>query len=220
MDRIACPCEFKFADDGAGTGTVEGYASVFNLLDRGGDIVKPGAFKASIAAWKKKKTSLPMLWQHDPSEPIGIWTEFAEDEKGLKAKGAFTPDDPAAAVARARVKHGTVSALSIGYKTIAYDIDRTTGVRLLTKVDLWEISLVTIPMLPEAVISGVKTEFDAPLWEQALRDAGLSRSEAKRATSVARKLVLRDAGQSGPAPCEAAADVLMQLRKASELLRT
>ena len=74
LDRLAFPCEFKFSDEG--TGTVEGYASVFNLLDRGGDIVLPGAYKASLASWRKRKSAVPMLWQHDPYEPIGIWTEF------------------------------------------------------------------------------------------------------------------------------------------------
>jgi HK97 family phage prohead protease len=221
MDRIAFPCEYKFTDEGAGT--IEGYASVFNLLDRGGDIVLPGAFKASLGAWRKKKQAPPMLWQHDPYEPIGIWTDVAEDDKGLKVKGEFTPDDPTAQVVRARIKHGSVKALSIGYRTLEDEIDRTTGARRLKKVDLWEISPVTFPMLPEAQISGVKSDmlakFNPRELEEALREAGLSRADAKKGVDVFRKSLQREAGEQGPAPREAAKDVLMELRKASELLR-
>jgi HK97 family phage prohead protease len=127
---------------------------MFNLLDRGGDIVLPGAFKASLADWRKRKAQPPMLWQHDPYTPVGVWTELAEDEKGLKVTGELILDVPQAAAARALCLAGAVKGLSIGYRTIDYEIDRKTGVRKLKKLELWEVSLVTFPMLPEAQISG------------------------------------------------------------------
>lgn len=216
MDHLDFDCELKFADD---TGIVEGYASVFGLLDRGGDIMMPGAFKATLADWRRKKSLPPMLWQHRPEMPIGVWTDLTEDEKGLKASGQLIMEVPQAAVCRALIKGGAVKGLSIGYRTIDADIDRTTGARHLKKVDLWEISPVTFAMLPEAQITGVKG-FDDRSLEQAFRDEGLSIREAKLAVSVVRKQVLRDEGQTEPAFRDGMKDALMSLRKAAELLRT
>jgi HK97 family phage prohead protease len=116
MDRINFPCEFKFAGDDA-PGTVEGYASVFGALDQGGDMVMAGAFKSSIADWKKRGQLVPMLWQHDPDEPIGVWPELQEDDKGLRVKGELILDVPQAKAARALMRAGAVTGLSIGYQT-------------------------------------------------------------------------------------------------------
>ncbi|MFA7505288.1 MAG: HK97 family phage prohead protease [Burkholderiaceae bacterium] len=219
MDRLAFDLEVKLADGGA-EGTIEGYGSVFGLLDRGGDIVMPGAFKASLAEWRKKKALPPMLWQHDPWQPIGVWTEASEDEKGLKLTGQLVLDVAMAKEARALIGAGAVKGLSIGYRTKDHEIDRTTGARKLKKVDLWEISLVTFPMLPEALISGVKTSIDDRELERALRDEGLSHREAKLAVSVVRKQqVLRDGGQTEPTSRDGMKDVLMSLRRAGESLR-
>lgn len=214
MHRLAFDCEIKLAGEDAAAGTIEGYGSVFGLVDRGGDIVAPGAFKASLAAWKKKKQAPAMLWQHDSYSPIGVWTDLVEDDHGLKLVGQLVLDVPTAASARALIAAGAVKGLSIGYRTLDYEIDRTTGVRTLKKLELWEISLVTFPMLPEAQISGVKGEFDARSFERALRSEGLSEREAKLAVSVARKLDLRDGGQDERAPRDGSAELLQSLRKA------
>lgn len=221
MDRLAFDCEFKLADGSdTAAGVVEGYASVFGLLDRGGDIVMPGAFKASLTDLRRRKAAVPMLWQHDPSQPIGVWTDLVEDEKGLKVKGELVLGVKAAEEKRALMQAGAVKGLSIGYLTKDHEIDRATGARRLKKVDLWEISLVTFPMLPEAQASvkGIE-EFDPSQWERAFRDEGLSNREAKLATSVARKLIRRDGGPSEPAPRDGAADVLMALRRATASMR-
>lgn len=212
--------DFK-VDTGEGSaGTVEGYGSVFNLLDRGGDIILPGAFKKSLAEWRKSKNAVPMLWQHDASEPIGIWNELKEDDKGLRVKGELVLDVPKAQAAYSLMKKKAVKGLSIGYRTKQSEIDRTTGVRKLKEVELWEISLVTFPMMPEAQITGVKNEFDAHLWEKTFRDGGLSNREAKLATSIARKLSRRDdADQTGIPNRDGLRDVLLKLRKLNETLR-
>jgi HK97 family phage prohead protease len=219
MDRLSCELEVKLASDDATEGTIEGYGSVFGLLDQGGDIVMPGAFKASLAEWRRKKAMPPLLWQHDPWKPLGIWTELEEDEKGLRVKGQLILDLVAAKDARALIAAKAVRGLSIGYRCVDHEIDRTTGARKLKKVDLWEISLVTFPMLPEAQISGVKGFNDRDL-EQAFRDEGLSHREAKLAVSVVRKQhVLRDGGRTEQTPRDGVGDLLMSLRKATESLR-
>ena len=169
-------------------GTIRGYASIFGNVDKGGDIVAPGAFKKSIKARKGKV--LPMLWNHDPGHPIGKWTVIEEDERGLKIEGRITPGVSKGAEVLAMVRDGVIDGMSIGYATIKADYDEVTGVRTLKEVELWEVSLVTFPMNTEATVQGVKalsiddardiTERD---WEDILtgkRDAiRLSRSTAQ-----------------------------------------
>jgi Escherichia/Staphylococcus phage prohead protease len=135
-------------------GSVEGYASLFGEVDQARDMVMPGAFRETLKARGLRK--IPMLFQHDPSEPIGIWLDLKEDFRGLKARGRLIPD-----VARARellslIKAGAIDGLSIGYRTVRGQIDPKTRVRRLYQVDLWEISIVTFPLLNGARVSAVK----------------------------------------------------------------
>lgn len=211
------PLELKFD---AETGEFEGYCSRFGLLDRGGDIMQPGAFKASLASWRKRKLMPPVLWQHDSSKPVGAWTELKEDDVGLWGRGKLLLNIQAGKDARELVAAKIVTGLSIGYVTEDRDYDRTTGARLLKKVELWEISLVTFPMLMEAQVASMKGDLEPKALERALRDeAGLSISEAKAAISVFRKHTLRDAGSVEPALRDGAAEMLMTLRKATQALR-
>jgi uncharacterized protein len=210
--------EVKLAGDDATAGVVDGYGSVFGLLDRGGDIVMPGAFKASLADWRKKKALPPMLWQHDPYTPIGVWTDAAEDEKGLKLTGQLVLDVPQAASARALIAAGAVKGLSIGYRTRDYEIDRETGVRRLKKVDLWEISLVTFPMLPEALISGVKSLDPRALEAELRQHCNLSNAAAVKAVAIV-KQHLRDGGVSPDQDArDGVKDLIMSLRRAGTAL--
>lgn len=216
--------QLKLADPGkdVSEGTIEGYGSVFKLLDRGGDIVMPGAFKASLADWKRKSALPPMLWQHDPSNPIGVWTEMIEDEHGLKVRGELILDVPQGKIAHSLVKKGAMNGLSIGYRTRDYEYDRNTGARRLKKVDLWELSLVTMPMLEEAQISGIKNDqsnFNPREVEASLREAGLSRADAVKATAVLRDWFQRDAGTKEAAPRDEVRDALMELRKLNQAIR-
>lgn len=125
---------------------IEGYASVFGVPDRGGDVVAKGAYKASLAA---RACAVKLLWQHDPSQPIGVWDEIAEDERGLRVKGRLLTDLRQGAEAHALLRAGAIDGLSIGYRTKKATSDGK-GHRHLTQVELWEVSLVTFPMLPEA----------------------------------------------------------------------
>ncbi|MBM3605836.1 MAG: HK97 family phage prohead protease [Alphaproteobacteria bacterium] len=130
---------------------IEGYASLFGLTDQGGDAVLPGAFKASLARLAAKGDKVRMLWQHDPTRPIGVWDEIREDDKGLWVKGRLLPEVAQAREAAALIQAGAIDGLSIGYRTIRAERDQK-GRRALAEVELWEVSLVTFPMLPEAKV--------------------------------------------------------------------
>lgn len=137
---------------GAGQ-SLEGYASIFGKADAGGDIVEAGAYRASLARLGKAGIRIKMLWQHDPSQPIGVWEEVREDATGLYVKGRLLADVGRGREAVALLEAGAIDGLSIGYRTIRADRD-TKGQRHLREIDLWEVSLVTFPMLSEARVTG------------------------------------------------------------------
>lgn len=135
-------------------GAVEGYASLFGEVDQARDMVMPGAFGQTLKARGLRK--VPMLFQHDPSEPVGVWLEIAEDWRGLRARGRLIPDVMRAKELLSLIKAGAIDGLSIGYRTVRGQIDPKTRVRRLYQVDLWEISIVTFPLLLGARLSAVK----------------------------------------------------------------
>ncbi|MTH77200.1 HK97 family phage prohead protease [Paracoccus aestuariivivens] len=130
---------------------VEGYASLFGLVDQGGDVVVKGAYAASLKRVADRGYKIRMLWQHDPTRPIGVWDEIREDEKGLWVKGRLLPEIAQAREAAALISAGAIDGLSIGYRTVSAERD-AKGRRLLSEVELWEVSLVTFPMLAEAKV--------------------------------------------------------------------
>lgn len=136
-------------------GTFAGYASVFNVVDLGGDSVQPGAFTKSLKA--KPAAKVKMLRGHDSSEPIGIWTSIVEDSRGLKATGHLILETVKGRETYALLKAGALDGLSIGYRTKKESFDQTKKIRLLNELELHEISVVTFPMLPTATISRVKS---------------------------------------------------------------
>ncbi len=130
---------------------IEGYASLFGLTDQGGDAVLPGAFAASLARLVGRGDRVRMLWQHDPAKPIGVWDEIREDGKGLWVRGRLLTEVAQAREAAALIGAGAIDGLSIGYRTIRAERDGK-GRRVLAELELWEVSLVTFPMLPEAKV--------------------------------------------------------------------
>jgi HK97 family phage prohead protease len=128
---------------------IEGYASLFGAADQSGDIVAPGAYGGSLASLSGAGRRVKMLWQHNPAEPIGVWDEVREDAKGLYVKGRLLPDVARAREAAALIEAGAIDGLSIGYRTVKSTKDGQ-GRRLLSELELWEVSLVTFPMLPDA----------------------------------------------------------------------
>ena len=135
-------------------GKVEGYASLFGEIDQARDMVMPGAFAETLR--KRGLRRIPMLFQHDPAEPIGVWFEMREDFRGLWARGKLIPDVQRAREVLALVKTGAIDGLSIGFRTVKGRIDPKTRVRRLEAIDLWEVSIVTFPLLNGARVRSVK----------------------------------------------------------------
>lgn len=165
-------------------GTFEGFGSVFGNVDSYKEVVAPGAFTETLAAWKALGRLPPVLWQHRSGEPIGPYLEMEEKPVGLWVKGQLLVDDvQKAKEAHALMKAKAVNGLSIGFVTREDSYDRVTGIRTLKKVDLWEVSVVTFPANPAAQISSVKSAIDAVQTlseaEDFLRDVGrLSKAQA------------------------------------------
>lgn len=165
--------EHKFARFGDGIAlkdgaVIEGYASLFGEPDQGGDIVARGAYAASLQALATAGRRVKMLWQHDPAQPIGVWDEVQEDARGLRVKGQLLDTTQRGREAAALIAAGALDGLSIGYRTVkATKNDK--GQRLLQELELWEVSLVTFPMLPSARVAakGDTPETDAALREMA-----------------------------------------------------
>lgn len=124
---------------------IEGHASLFGLADLSGDVVHRGAFAETL----RRKSSVPMLFQHDPDEPVGVWTLLREDARGLYVRGEILGEGPRGRTVAGLVTRGAVDGLSIGFRTRQSGARRPRG-RDLYDIDLWEVSIVTFPMLPQA----------------------------------------------------------------------
>ena len=96
-------------------GVFSGYASLFEIADSQGDMVERGAFRASLEAWRTKGRRPAMLWQHDPNEPIGLWTHLEEDAAGLRVEGRLLLSVQAGAEAHEHLKMGTVLGTCLDY---------------------------------------------------------------------------------------------------------
>ncbi|SNR60945.1 HK97 family phage prohead protease [Puniceibacterium sediminis] len=157
---------------------IEGYASLFGACDQGNDVVAAGAYLSSLKRLKSEGRAVKMLWQHDPAQPIGIWDEVHEDSRGLYVKGRLLDSVEKGREAAALIAAGAIDGLSIGYRTVrAAKNDK--GQRLLTELELWEVSLVTFPMLPSArVASKGETLNDAALCKLAIALEGARREMA------------------------------------------
>ena len=186
-------------------GVIEGYAAVFGNIDRGMDKLLPGAFAKGLAAAQKAGRTIKMLWQHDPSWPIGVWDELTEDARGLKAKGRLIMGVPKAQEVYALMKGGAIGGLSMGYMTLKHGYEG--DVRILQEVDLYEVSPVTFPMNEKAKITAVKSHGIEDIidklgagdrltereFERMAKGLGLSNSQAERAARIHLK------GQGEPA---------------------
>ena len=146
-----------------GGSLVSGYASLFGKRDQGGDVVQKGAYAVSLAALAKAGRQVKMLWQHDPAQPIGVWDEVREDALGLFVKGRILTEVEKGREAAALLSAGAIDGLSIGYRTVKSERDGK-GQRLLSELELWEVSLVTFPMLPEARVAAKGDEPGDDFW--------------------------------------------------------
>lgn len=160
---------------GAPDGTIEGYGSIFNVVDSYSDIVVKGAFLDSLGRLKAEGRGVKMLWQHDQGCPIGVWDEVREDDRGLYCKGRLLLDVDKAREAYALMKAGAIDGLSIGYECRKWthcmpdEVEGRIGakywagpmgmggqIRLIEQCDLWEISVVTFPACTPATVDAVK----------------------------------------------------------------
>lgn len=229
--HLETACEVKFCKlDLKGVsldGSFEGYASLFGREDLSRDIVERGAFRQSLKA--RGTTGVKMLFQHDAAQPIGVWDRLYEDARGLFARGLFARGRLMTNVARAREVHalmraGAVDGLSIGFRPVTARTDRRSGVRRLLRIDLWEISVVTFPMQPDARVTTVKaapfdgkwpTEREFERW--LTQDAGFTRSQARSLIRDGLKGLtpMRDAGEGLPGGRR----LKRQIEEAAHLLR-
>lgn len=180
--RQAAGLETKFvAFDQVATvaedGRIEGYASLFGEADQSGDVVAEGAFAKGLAAMRGQGRSVKLLWQHDPGEPIGVWDSVSEDERGLRVRGRLLSEVRRGAEALALLRAGAVEGLSIGYRTVRAG-RLPEGGRLLQEVELWEVSLVTFPMLPSARASAAAADAEEAALAEAL-NAALSEARGR-----------------------------------------
>lgn len=159
-------------------GTFQGYLSVFGNVDLQGDKIKKGAFSESI----KGREKFPLLWQHDPSSPIGVFSAV-EDDHGLKINSALNLETVKGKEAYALLKQGAVSGLSIGYEPVKYSWENS-DIRVLEQVKLWEGSIVTFPANPQATVTTVKSTVpfqDLPLADiEREWDADRAKSRLRR----------------------------------------
>jgi HK97 family phage prohead protease len=209
--------EIKSVSD---AGVIEGYGSTFGgPPDLGGDIVMPGAFVDSLAEHRRKGTMPLMFFGHQSNNlTIGSWSDMAEDGKGLWTQGQLDMDDPFATKIRNKLQRKEMRGLSIGYDVKSAEPDpKRSSVRLLKKLDLWEVSIVNLPMNPRAAVDTVKSYThngnlpSLPEFEEFLREAGFSKSQAKAIAGKGLAPLLR---------CEAGNDQAAFAAKLAERLRS
>ena len=177
MKRAKLPLDLQ--DTKEGPPRFSGYAAIFKSVDRDGDLIEAQAFAESL-----EKGELPaLLWQHDPTKPIGKILDARVDQKGLFIQAELSSAGQGRE-AYDLLKLKALDGLSVGFVTKVASRDPATGVRAISKADLVEISLVTFPAHSDARVTTVKSmrpEFllTKKAFERFLRDQGLSRREAR-----------------------------------------
>ena len=136
----------------------EGYASLFHVADGAGDIVAPGAFTRSLV--RRPAPKVRMLHQHFAHEPIGVWTTIKEDARGLYVRGRLNADVQRAREVAALIAQGALDGLSIGFRAVRARRDAARNTRTLLEIELWEISVVTFPLLAASTVTAIGTKHD------------------------------------------------------------
>ncbi len=154
IKHIARPLAIKTL---AADGLFSGYASVFGVVDHQNEVVAPQAFTRTLAGWRAAGRMPAMLWMHDPAQPIGLWLALQEDRKGLAVQGRLALRTQKGGEAYELLKMGALTGLSIGYRVVASKVDGKRKARMLTDLELFEISLVTFPANEAARVSEVKS---------------------------------------------------------------
>lgn len=191
VQHIVCNLfEVKAVSAEDGLMRFSGYGSIFGNVDSYGDVIKKGAFKETLKEAKKTGVYPAMLSQHggwgltaDDMTPIGIWDELEEDDVGLKLSGIFADTQRGKEMyTLMKMKpRSAIDGLSIGYipKKWTSGVKADEPRRTLEVVHLMEISPVTFPANGKARVTDVKSGLSVRDLEQALRDVGLTQTEAK-----------------------------------------
>lgn len=193
--ELTVALELKSSNDE--TGEFEGYGSIFGNVDSYNEVVAKGAFTESLI--NKGAKGIKLLWQHDSSQPIGVWDEMWEDAKGLYVKGRLLINDIAKSrEAYALLKAGALDGLSIGFTINPGGIEWSGdgSYKIITNLNLWEVSIVTFPANERAVVNSIK-EIDMEKRENSIRDfenflresGSFSNREAVEIASFAKELV-------------------------------
>lgn len=197
-----------------GDGILSGYASVFDMVDLQGEIVRPGAYRRTLAEHKAQGTHPAMLWSHKLDHPIGRWIELREDQRGLWAKGKLSLNTDAGKQAHAHLVNGDLDGLSIGFVVPEGARKYTPGGNFeLLDIDLIEISIVTVPANRGARISSVKALSTKSELVDLFRENGLSKATARRAAAGAWRALQDDDSR------DKAARLLRQIEAASAQLK-
>lgn len=201
MDHKAFKLSVKDIQD---SGEFEGLASVYGNTDEYGDVVERGAFTKTLA---EQGDSRPLLWQHYMDSPLGI-ASLTDTDVGLKITGKLHPAVSKANEAISLMKMGALRGLSIGFRTMKDTWDTEKGIRRLTEIKLYEVSLVTIPANPLAQVTSVKSYQDAELAIRNIKEFVEREKKAGRTLSAASRLMIEDALKALQALLEAAAPVV------------
>lgn len=159
-------CEVRFAADD--TGTFTGHAAVFGERNSFNEIVRPGAFARTLLEHHARSTHPPMLWSHRSDEIIGVWTDLREDATGLAVTGKLVTETARGKEAHALLKAGALNGLSIGFRARQQERG-ANGIRILTDIELVEISLVALPSAGSARIKQVRAAADLSAFTRAIQ---------------------------------------------------
>lgn len=228
LERRVLTFEVRATEEAGDERTFEGYGSVFDAVDAMGDAVAKGAFRKSLATWRKRKKLPKLLLQHgggffgggaEDLVPIGKWTDMREDDVGLFVRGRlFDTGTDRANDTYAALKEGELDGLSIGFRTKKSKLDEETQIRTLTEIELWEVSLVTFPANDPARVTDVRsgnelpTERDFERWIR--REGGFSDAQAKVIIAKGYRQVRREAIPPADIAC---GDVLALLKQRATL---
>lgn len=219
LKRLDAPAEFKFT---GAPGSFEGYAAVFGNVDQGGDAIVPNAFKEVV---KDRNGQVLVLYQHSARDPIGK-AKVKQDSHGLHVRGTLALQDVTAAKAHALMQSGVLDAMSIGYEILPGGAEYAQGVRVLTGLKLYEVSVVTFGMNELARVDVVKTvsECKQPReLEHLLRESPHFALSRRKATAAANALwpILNEREAQGDARDERADVVAIAktLDQISQLLK-
>lgn len=181
--------KFELEDFDEEQGIFSGYAAVFGNIDSGGDVIEPGAFTKTIAeGWERVKI---LALHNDYDLPIGKPLELREDAHGLYRKGKISETAMGRDV-KTLLRDRVLNEMSIGYDPVTFDYDKEDGIRHLREVKLWEVSIVTWAMNPEAVITGYKATETADRATQMMDELASDLKEGRKISTVRLKS-LKDA---------------------------